>query len=146
MSNIAKAFVVGNLVRDPELKQLPSGTSVCELVVAANNTYKKGDGELVEEVSFLEVEVFGPQADACGRYLAKGRQVAVDGTLRQDRWELDDGSKRSKVRIVGQNVQFLGGKGEGTEKDRPQRAEVKEQDKEETLDDVLDDDLDGVPF
>jgi single-strand DNA-binding protein len=106
--------VVGRLTRDPELQQLPSGTSVCKLGVAVNSSYKDGSGQWQEKPNFFDVKVWGPQGENCARYLAKGRQVAVDGRLNYDSWEAQDGSKRSRVDIVADTVMFLGGPGEGT--------------------------------
>lgn len=105
--NINRVIITGNLTRDPELKSLPSGTSVCDLGVAVNGRYKANDGEWKDRANFFDVTVFGGQADACGRYLSKGRPVAVDGELRYESWE-KDGQKRSKVKIVASTVQFLG--------------------------------------
>jgi single-strand DNA-binding protein len=114
---IAHVTLVGNLTRDPDLRQLPSGTSVCELGVAVNSSYKDSSGQWVDKASFFDVKVFGPQGENCARYLSKGRQVAVDGRLDQRSWEAQDGSKRSKVEIIADTVMFLGGQGGG--EDRP---------------------------
>jgi single-strand DNA-binding protein len=111
MSGVARAIVVGNLTRDPELRHTGGGTPVCELSVAVNSR-EKVNGEWQDRADFFEVTVWGNQAEACGQYLAKGRAVAVDGRLRQERWESQEGDKRSKVKIVADNVQFLGS-GEG---------------------------------
>lgn len=105
--------IIGNLTRDPELKALPSGTEVCELTVAVNERGKDGK----EYVSFLDVVTFGVTAQNCGRYLTKGRQVAVTGRLRQERWETPEGQKRSRVKIVAQFVDFIGPKTEAAHKD-----------------------------
>ncbi len=114
MANVNRVVIVGNLTRDPELKALPSGMSVCRLGVAVNHRRKNQQtGEWVEEPNFFDVEVFGNQADACARYLAKGRAVAVDGRLRWRSWEAQDGSKRSAVDIVADTVQFIGGREDG---------------------------------
>jgi single-strand DNA-binding protein len=106
---IAHVTLVGNLVQDPDLRQLPSGTSVCELRVAVNSSYKDGSGQWVEKASYFDVKVWGPQGENCARYLSKGRQVAVDGRLDQRSWEAQDGTKRSRVEIVADTVMFLGG-------------------------------------
>lgn len=102
--------IVGNLTRDPELKALSSGSNVCELGVAVNERVKGQDGQWDDRPSFFDVSVFGNSADACAKYLAKGRQVAINGRLRQDRWQTRDGDNRSRVRIVANDVQFVGGK------------------------------------
>ncbi len=110
---IAHVTLVGNLTRDPELKQLPSGTSLCKLGVAVNSSVKDSSGQWVEKANFFDVTVWGQQGENCARYLSKGRQVAVDGRLNYDAWEAQDGSKRSRVDIIADTVMFLGGQGDG---------------------------------
>jgi single-strand DNA-binding protein len=97
------------LTRDPELRQIPNGTSVCQLGVAVGRSYKDASGQWQEETSFFDVVVWGRQGETCAQYLAKGRQVAVDGELRQRSWEAQDGTRRSKVEIVANQVVFTGG-------------------------------------
>ncbi len=110
---IAHVTLVGNLTRDPELRQTPGGTSVCTLGVAVNSSYKDGSGQWVEKPNFFDVIVWGQQGENCAKYLTKGRQVAVDGRLDQRSWEAQDGTKRSKVEIIADTVMFIGGQGEG---------------------------------
>jgi single-strand DNA-binding protein len=112
---IAHVTLVGNLTRDPELRQTPSGTSVCQLGVAVNSSYKDSSGQWVEKPNFFDVVVWGVQGENCARYLSKGRQVAVDGRLDQRSWEAQDGTKRSKVEIVADTVMFIGGQTEPRE-------------------------------
>lgn len=112
---IAHVTLVGNLTRDPELRQTPQGKSVCQLGVAVGSAYKDAGGQWVERTSFFDVVVWGAQGESCARYLTKGRQVAVDGRLDQRSWEAQDGTKRSKVEIVANSVVFVGGRGEGGE-------------------------------
>ncbi|MFH1833611.1 MAG: single-stranded DNA-binding protein [bacterium] len=112
---IARVTLVGNLTRDPELRQTPSGTSVCQLGVAVNSSYKDSSGQWVEKPNYLDVVVWGAQGENCARYLSKGRQVAVDGRLDQRSWEAQDGTKRSKVEIVADTVMFIGGPSEARE-------------------------------
>jgi single-strand DNA-binding protein len=107
MRNFNKVIIMGNLVRDPEIRYLPSGMPVANFSIASNDKYKKGD-ELVENVSYLDVVVFSRQAENCNEYLSKGRPVLIEGRLQQRRWEAKDGTKRSKVEIVASNVIFLG--------------------------------------
>lgn len=107
-SGINRVTVVGNLTRDPEVKELPSGTKVAELGIAVNDR-RKVDGDWTDVVSFFDVTVFGNQAEACGQYLSRGKPVAVDGKLEQQRRETPEG-KRSKVKIIANQVQFLGSK------------------------------------
>jgi single-strand DNA-binding protein len=105
----ARASVVGNLTRDPELRQTPNGASVCQLGVAVGRSYKDASGQWQEETSFFDVVVWGRQGENCAQYLSKGRQVAIDGELRQRSWEAQDGTRRSKVEIVANQVVFMGG-------------------------------------
>ncbi len=112
---IAHVTVVGNLTRDPELRQTPNGASVCQLGVAVNSSYKDSSGQWVEKPNFFDVVVWGPQGENCAKYLSKGRQVAVDGRLDQRSWDAQDGTKRSKVEIVADVVMFIGGQNEARE-------------------------------
>lgn len=110
MANINRVILVGNLTRDPELRSTGSGLSVCTIRIAVNNRRKKGDtGEWVEEPNYFNVTAFGAQADNVARYLAKGRQVAVDGRLSWSEYEAKDGSgKRERVEVIADSVQFIG--------------------------------------
>ncbi|NLE73514.1 MAG: single-stranded DNA-binding protein [Actinobacteria bacterium] len=104
----AHATLVGNLTRDPELRQTPNGKSVCQLGVAVGRSYKDASGQWVEATSFFDVVVWGQQGENCAKYLTKGRPVAVEGRLEQRSWEAQDGTRRSKVEIVANLVVFLG--------------------------------------
>jgi single-strand DNA-binding protein len=112
---IAHVTLVGNLTRDPELRQTPNGASVCQLGVAVNSSYKDSSGQWVEKPNFFDVVVWGPQGENCAKYLSKGRQVAVDGRLDQRSWDAQDGTKRSKVEIIADTVMFIGGQNEARE-------------------------------
>lgn len=114
MANINRVTITGNLTADPELRSLPSGTSVCQLRVAVNHRRRNDQtGEWIEEPNYFDVTVFGAQGDNCSTYLSKGRPVAIDGRLRWSEWEAKDGTgKRQKVEIVAQTVQFLGSRGD----------------------------------
>jgi len=107
----ARVTLVGNLTRDPELRQTPGGTSVCQFGVAVGRRYKDASGQWIDKASFFDVVVWGQQGENCAQYLSKGRQVAIDGRLDQRSWEAQDGSKRSKVEIIAENVVFVGGQG-----------------------------------
>jgi single-strand DNA-binding protein len=97
--------IMGNLTRDPELKTIPSGKSVCSLSIANNRVYTK-NGEKVTEVSYFDVEVWGVIAENCAKYLKKGSGIIVEGRLKQDRWE-KDGKTQSRVRISANNIHFM---------------------------------------
>jgi single-strand DNA-binding protein len=108
-SNINRVTITGNLTRDPELRSLPSGTSVCKMRVAVNSRRKDGaSGEWVDKPNYFDVTVWGAQGENCANYLSKGRPVAVDGRLDWREWEAQDGSKRQAVEIIADTVQFLG--------------------------------------
>jgi len=103
MVSYNKVILIGNLTKDPEIRYTPSGTPVTSFRLAVNHRYKQGE-ELKEEVCFIDVVVFGKQAEACGQYLGKGSSVIVDGRLQERRWETEDGQKRSKHEVVAQTV------------------------------------------
>jgi len=104
--NFNKVILGGHLSSDPELHYAPSGTAIANFSIAVNRTFKKNE-EFQKEVSFFEVTVFGKSAENCGQYLSKGSGVLIEGRLKQDIWQTDDGSKRSKVKVIADNVQFL---------------------------------------
>lgn len=102
--------IAGNLTRDPELKYLQNGTAVCDLSLALSRKYRDAQGEVKEEVSFIDVTAFGKTAELASQYLAKGRPVLFEGSLKQERWDdKETGQKRSKLKVVAQRMQFLGG-------------------------------------
>jgi len=101
-----KIIVQGNLTRNPELRFTPSGTPVCSFGLAVNRRYKQGN-EVKEEVTFIDVVIYGKQAEHCAQYLTKGSSVLVEGRLIQRRWETEDHQKRSKHEITAQGVTFL---------------------------------------
>ncbi|MBF6619000.1 MAG: single-stranded DNA-binding protein [Patulibacter sp.] len=111
---INRVTIVGNLTRDPELRALPSGGNVCSLRVAVNERRKDGaTGQWTDSPNFFNVTIFGNSADAAAKFLAKGRQVAVDGRLRWREWQDQQGNKREAIEIVAQDVQFIGGRDGG---------------------------------
>ena len=101
-----RVILIGNLTRDPEVRYTPQGTSVCNFGIAVNRKFKQGD-EAKEEVTFINIVVFGKQADTCGQYLNKGSSVLVEGRLKENRWETEEGQKRSRHEVVAQSVRFL---------------------------------------
>jgi single-strand DNA-binding protein len=119
MVSFNKVILMGNLTRDPEVRYMPSGVAVVTLGLAVNNKYKKQDGQVKEDVCFVDVSVFDKQAENCGKYLSKGQGVVVDGRLSQRSWEGEDGQKRNKHEVIAQSIQFLpkrSGSQEGGEK------------------------------
>jgi single-strand DNA-binding protein len=114
-SNINRVILTGNLTRDPELRSLPSGTSVCNLRVASNTRRKDSStGEWVDKPNYFDVTVWGAQGENCAQYLSKGRPLAVDGRLEWREWQDKEGNKRQSVDIIADSVQFLGSR-EGSE-------------------------------
>lgn len=110
MASLNKVILIGNLTRDPELRYTPSGVAVAKFGLAMNDRYKSGD-EWKERPVFVDITVWGKQAENCSEYLNKGRSVCVDGRLSYSTWETDEGQKRSKVEVVAERVVFLGGRG-----------------------------------
>ncbi len=106
-ASLNKVLLMGNLTRDPEVKYTPKGNAVGDLSLAINDSYKAQDGTIKETVTYVDVEVWGRQAETCKQYLTKGRPVFVEGQLRLDQWE-QDGQKRSKLKVRADRVQFLG--------------------------------------
>lgn len=105
---------MGNVTRDPELKYTTKGTAICELGMAVNRSYKTDSGEKREEVTFVDVEVFGRTAEIAAEYLRKGRPVYIEGRLKLDTWDdKQTGQKRSKMKVVCEQMQLLGEKPSG---------------------------------
>ena len=109
-TNINVVVLTGNLTRDPELRSLPSGMSVCSLRIASNTRRKGQSGEWEDKANYFDVTVWGAQGENCAQYLAKGRPVGVQGRLEWREWEAQDGAKRQAVEVVAESVQFLGGR------------------------------------
>jgi single-strand DNA-binding protein len=109
---INTVVIAGNLVRDAELKYTNGGLAICEFSIAVNDQKKQGD-QWVEEAHFFDVTLFGRRAESLQRYLTKGKTVGVEGKLRQDRWQNQEGQNRSKVGIVANNIMLLGGRDGG---------------------------------
>ncbi|BET67075.1 single-stranded DNA-binding protein [Opitutales bacterium ASA1] len=112
MASFNKVILMGNLTRDPELRVTPKGTAVCQIGLAVNQTYRDKDGNSREETTFIDVDAFGRQAEVIAKYLTKGRPVLIEGRLKLDSWESKEGEKRSKLKVVMENFQFVGGRGE----------------------------------
>jgi single-strand DNA-binding protein len=112
MASFNRVILVGNLTRDPELRYIPSGTAVSEIGLAVNDRRKNANGEWIEETTFVDVTLWGRTAEVACEYLNKGSNVLIEGRLKLDTWE-KDGKKNSKLRVIGESMQMLGGKGGG---------------------------------
>jgi len=106
-ASLNKVMLIGNLTRDPELRYLPSGQAVATFSIACNRTYNSKTGEKKEEVSFIRIVVWARRAEICNEYLKKGSSVFVEGRLQSRSWGAPDGTKRSAVEVIADNVQFL---------------------------------------
>jgi single-strand DNA-binding protein len=107
-------MLLGNLTRDPEIRYTPKGTAVTDLGMAINRIRTGDNGERIEEVTYVDVTLWGRQAELAGQYLGKGRPVFIEGRLQLDQWDdKQSGQKRSRLRVVGENMQFLPGGGGG---------------------------------
>ena len=146
--------LMGNLTRDPELRQIPSGQSVCSFSLALNRSFKGSDGNWQEATDYVDVVAWGPLGERVSQYVTKGRPVLVSGRLQSRQWE-QDGQKRSKLEVVAQDVTFLGGRGDdnsgggssysgGSSSDAPAKKPT-----DNVVTDINDDEpinLDDIPF
>jgi len=114
MANLNRVLLIGNLTRDPEVRYTPKGTAVAEIGLAVNRIYSGEDGEKKEETTFVDVTLWARQAEVAGQYLKKGRPVFIEGRLQLDTWDdKQTGQKRSRLRVVSENLQLLGSRQEG---------------------------------
>jgi single-strand DNA-binding protein len=143
MANFNRAILMGNLTRDPELRYIPNGSAVVNLRLAVNRSYKNQNGELKEEVTYVNVVVWGKQAENCSEYLAKGSSVFIEGRLQSRQWETEDGQKRSVLEVVADRVQFLDRKKQGGDTEGDHKAQTQAQDQSMAPDHLTDED---VPF
>lgn len=138
--NFNKVFLAGNLTRDPETRYTPNGTAITVFGLAVNRRYKS-EGEYKSESNFFDVEVWKKQAENCSQYLSKGSGVLLEGYLKQDRWEdHNTGDKRSKVKIVATNVQFMTKKQDDAGKNDEQEGQ------EQSMTTHFPEDTNGIPF
>ena len=113
MPSYNKVLLMGNLTRDVQLKSLPSGQPVAEIGLAINRKFKTKDGQDREEVTYVDCECWGPRAEVIAKYFSKGKPIFIEGRLKLDSWEDKDGQKRSKMRVVIDDFQFVEGRGGG---------------------------------
>ncbi len=150
-----QVILMGNLTRDPELRTIPSGQSVCSFSLALNRSFKGQDGNWQEATDYIDIVAWGPLGERVSQYLSKGRPCLVNGRLQSRSWE-QDGQKRSKVEVVAQDVTFLGGRGEGDSQgggqsysggESPSSAPSKKKD-DVVIEDIGDEpiNLDDIPF
>jgi single-strand DNA-binding protein len=121
MASYNKVLLMGNLTRDPEVRYTPKGTAFATIGLAVNRVWTTETGEQKEEVTFVDIDVWGRQAETAGQYLAKGRPVFVEGRLKLDQWDdKQTGQKRNKLKVVAERIQFLGAPRGSTEfRDQP---------------------------
>ena len=111
MANFNKVILAGNLTRDPELRYTPKGTAIAKIGLAINRSWKTETGETREEVTFVDIDAFGKQAELIGQYFKKGKPILMEGRLKLDTWDdKQSGQKRSKLKVVGEGLQLLGGR------------------------------------
>ena len=112
MASFNKVILMGNLTRDPELRYTPSGTAIAKMGLAVNRVWRDSEGQQKEEVTFVDVDAFGKQAETIGQYMQKGRPILVEGRLKLDQWEdKNSGQRRSKLGVVLERFTFVGGGG-----------------------------------
>lgn len=130
--DLNRVMLTGRLTDDPELRYTQSGRARARFAIAVNRRWRDRDGNIKEEVTFVPIVVWGPQAESCANFLSKGRQVAVDGRLRIDTFETQEGEKRKIAEVVAYNVQFLG-PGKPQEEEFVPEEEMGEEEPEEEI-------------
>ena len=108
MASLNKVFLMGNLTRDPELRYTPAGLAVASFGIAINRAWTAKTGEQKEDVCYVEINIFGRRAEVVGEYFSKGNPIFIEGRLQFNQWEAKDGQKRSTLRVVADNFQFIG--------------------------------------
>ena len=116
MANFNKVYLMGNLTRDPEMRVTPKGTAICQFGLAVSRSWKDESGQTREEATFVDIEAWGKPGEIISKYCTKGRPLFVEGRLKFDQWEdKTSGQKRSKLKVVLENFQFIGGRGDGAQ-------------------------------
>ena len=127
MANFNKVYLMGNLTRDPEMRVTPKGTAICQFGLAISRSWKDESGQTREETAFVDIEAWGKQGEVISKYCTKGRPLFVEGRLKFDQWEdKTSGQKRSKLKVVLENFQFIGGRGDGAQAGGPAGGEPSE--------------------
>lgn len=144
MTGFNRVVLIGNLTRDPELRQIPSGTSVAELGLATNERYRNRDGELAESTCFVDIVAWGKQAETCSQYLTKGAPVLVEGRLQFDQWLTSEGQKRNRLRVRADRIRFMGRAAPSSQEERNEGGPVPRL--QEDAGPSSDDSDDNLPF
>ena len=119
MASFNRVILMGNLTRDPEIRYTSGGTAVTDIGLAVNDRRKGSDGQWVDETTFVDVTLWGRTAEVAGEYLSKGSPILVEGRLKLDTWQTNDGQKRSKLHVVCERMQMVGPRGGGSGGGRP---------------------------
>ncbi len=150
MPNLNKVMLMGNLTRDPEVKFTQKGTAIASFGIAVNRTYKPEGGEKREEVTFVDLTAFGRTAEVIGEYFTKGKPIFIEGRLQLDQWDdKTTGKKMTKLKVVVDSFEFLGGKDDGGQRNNPppdQRSAPPSRAPRPPADPGLDAQADDVPF
>tara|TARA_R110000751_G_scaffold62843_6_gene130161 strand:+ start:1563 stop:1973 length:411 start_codon:yes stop_codon:yes gene_type:complete len=136
MANFNQVIMMGNLTKDPEIRELPSGDKVCNLRIAVNSGYKEK-----KETLFIDVSCWNAQAINCGKYLVQGKNVAVVGRLKQEEWADNEGNKQRRMTIQASNVQFLDRKGEGSDNSDSSSSDISAKQETKAVEETVD-----IPF
>lgn len=151
MPSLNKVHLIGNLTRDPELRVTPKGTAICQFGLALNRQFKGEDGQMRDETTFVDCEAWSKAGETIAKYCTKGKLLYCEGRLKLDQWDdKTTGQKRSKIKIVVENFQFLGGRdsgGEGHQADAPSDIDqTRKGPTERQLANQTDEDMGDIPF
>lgn len=148
MASFNKVILLGNLTRDPETRATPSGLQICKFGIAVNRRFSTKDGEQREEVTYVDIDAFGKQAEVIDKYLSKGDPIHIEGRLKLDQWETKEGDKRSRLGVVLEGFQFISGRegGSGGSHGDKEPPAGREQPQREIYNAETDDIDDDVPF
>ena len=127
MPNLNKVILMGNLTREPDLRQTTNNSSVCQIGLAVNRTYVDSNGQRQQDTTFVDAEAWGRTAEVITEYLKKGDPIMIEGRLKLDRWQDQSGGNRSKLKVVVESFQFINARGQNEARDEPQREDRVEQ-------------------
>ena len=146
MANFNRVILIGNLTRDPQLSYLPSQAAVVEFGLATNRKWTAQDGTQGQETCFVDCQMFGKRAEVINKYLHKGDPLFVEGRLKFDSWQGQDGTKRSKLRVFVENFEFIGGRREGGQQGGQQGGGARQQQQPTQNNAAPAQDFDSPPF